>query len=715
MGSTSELINVLGDVKARVQDKLGIVDFPLPQFILIGKQSVGKSRLTEALAGETYNFISGTLGSRRPTVLEFRNVASCKTSRWYMRDRETNQWTEHPVDAVMKLVGDAHEELGEDTSAEPVYVRLESANSVDMQVVDLPGFRDFARDEGKQKLANKITKLVRSFMVDQRNVMLCVEQANDAANMSTLSKCREFDPSLERTILIRSKLDKYYDDLTNENVHRWVEGFGDLPERFVSFALTLPWWQDGMPPPKPFEVMRREANTRDILTLGMKGLNAKRMQKIGFEHFQGFMEGKTAQMFAAALGPVTTRLVELKAQTKKREQELQTELRETDPNRILGVTRECGASFASALSHVMEGVLRPTHGRMTLETELREFHAYHEALGSDHFDMLPAEGFCSLDDYIDYLRNDFEVGAFDAEVNGGAQFRRLLTEVEVFLRFSEISTETNKRDLIQARGAATTALAWRDSIVKFLCDEAYQPFLRRVQYVGERIKWFFEVQKDVIIEFMDRLDGAPTANLYSPLYTKHVKLIQGNRMIKHMVFQTYDIACQRQLQFFVALFDNTLTSTFSNPWVFLKGEAEQAEIGDLGLAGAQEWIPSEIDGVSKVESAISRWLQDNPAQEAETDVEKLKILLLKTYGYVRSQACDKVELFAESFFKIPMLHRLEEAMSMVELSDTDKSNHESHCESLTAEISKMKNSLVEINGCIDRLHGFKLACETTSV
>ena len=69
-----ELLAVLGDVKASVQDKLGIVDFPIPQFILIGKQSVGKSRLIEALAGEQFNFTSGTLGSRRPTVLEFRNV-----------------------------------------------------------------------------------------------------------------------------------------------------------------------------------------------------------------------------------------------------------------------------------------------------------------------------------------------------------------------------------------------------------------------------------------------------------------------------------------------------------------------------------------------------------------------------------------------------------------------------------------------------------------
>mmetsp|Transcript_19523 Transcript_19523/g.36677 ORF Transcript_19523/g.36677 Transcript_19523/m.36677 type:complete len:152 (-) Transcript_19523:2-457(-) len=148
VGAKSELLNVLGDVKARVQDKLGIVDFPMPQFILIGRQSVGKSRLIEALAGECFNFISGTLGSRRPTVLEFRHAPTLLQSKWSVRD-PSNHWVEHPIERVMKIVGDAHEECGTSVSHEPIYVRIESGKCVDMQIVDLPGFRDFALDGGK--------------------------------------------------------------------------------------------------------------------------------------------------------------------------------------------------------------------------------------------------------------------------------------------------------------------------------------------------------------------------------------------------------------------------------------------------------------------------------------------------------------------------------------------------------------------------------------
>lgn len=719
-GARCELINVLGDVKARVQDKLGIVDFPMPQFILIGKQSVGKSRLCEALAGETFNFISGTLGSRRPTVLEFRNVASAKTSRWYIRNQDSNQWQEKDARDVMKIVGEAHESCGSDVSEKPVYVRLESANSVDMQIVDLPGFRDFASDASKQALGDKIERLVRQFMQDRNNVMLCVEQASDAATMSTLAKCREIDPKFQRTVLIRNKLDKYYDDLTNDNVNKWVDGFGDLPENLMRFALTLPWWQDGSGPPKPFAEMREDKNTEDVTQLERKGISKKYLRTIGFKNFQSFMENKIEKMFVEAINPVMTNLRGLKEETEKKYQELQTEYVETDPNRILSTTRDCGTSFATALTHVMEGVLRLTEGRMTLEAELKEFHAYHEALGSNEFDLLPSDDLSQLGEYVDYLRNEIQVGAFDVEINGGAQFRRLMTEVEIFLRFSEIATETKKRDVIQARGVSMSSLTWRDVVVKLLSNEAHLPLQRRVLYVGERIKWFFVRQKDAVIEFMDSLEGTPNANMFSPLYPKHVKLLKSHNVIKHLVFQTYDDACRRQLAMFTDLFDNMLTSTFSNPWVFLKGATpntgDSEDLQDAVLPSFDDTkarIPLEIKSRSGIEATLNKWLQEIPTENDQIDlaVDKVQQLVLKTYSFIRSQVCDQVELFAESFFKLPMMRRLEEDMSMIELTQQDKENYEARRSTLSGQSSQADTALKEINACIDRLNGFKLQCE----
>merc|ERR1740123_954199 len=465
-------------------------------------------------------------------------------------------------------------------------------------------------------------------------------------------------------------------------------------------------------------------NTADVRTMQSKGLSSKYMQTIGFKNFQLFMEQKIERMFAASLNPVMTNLQELKKTTESQEKSLETEFHETDPMLVLSTTRDCGSSFATALNKVMEGQLGLKSGKMTLETELREFHQYHKSRGSEHFIMLPSEDFCGLDDYISYLRDELHLGAFDVEVNGGAQFRRLMSEVEIFLRFSEIAVETKKRDVIQARGVSMTSLTWRDVIVKLLSNEAHHPLQRRVQYVGERIKWFFEAQKDVIIEFMQSLEGTPIANMYSALYPKHAKLIKQNEMIKHNVYTTYDAACARQLKQFVDLFDNMLTSTFSNPWVFLKGAttagSESDDLQDAVLPSfddTKDRIPTEIEGRSGTEATLNKWLTDIPTDSKHIDeaVDKVQMLVLKTYSFIRSQVCDQVELFSESFFKLPMMRRLEEDMAQIELTDEDTTNHQARRDRLEQEIERAKGSLVEIESCVSRIQGFKLKCESRGI
>jgi len=463
--------------------------------------------------------------------------------------------------------------------------------------------------------------------------------------------------------------------------------------------------------------LREDMNNNDIRQLGDKGLNPKYMPTIGFKNFVIYMEKKIEQMFVDSISPVLDNLKALKTDNQQKEKSLQTEFEETDPQKILTTTRDCGSSFATALTHVMEGSLACKTGRLTLEEELRAFHEYHRRVGSDHLVMLPCEEFCGLDDYIEYLIEEARVGAAEHAINGGAQFRRVMQEVEIFLRFSEIAVETKKRDVIQANGVSMTSLTWRDVIVKLLSNEAHLPLTKRVYYVGERIKWFFTNQKEPVLDFMGGLEGNPQAKMFSTLYSKHVKLIQQNEMIKHLVFQTYDQACERQLKQFIELFSNMLCSTFSNPWVFLKGATVSGytEDGDAAMPSiddTKERIPKEIQSRSGIESTLSKWLLDIPTESHQIDeaVDKVQMLVLKTYSFIRSQVCDQVELFAESFFKLPMLRRLEEDMNRIALSDTDKQNYQARRSRLEGEVTKVRENIQEVEECISRLEGFKLKC-----
>merc|ERR1712050_758534 len=138
-----------------------------------------------------------------------------------------------------------------------------------------------------------------------------------------------------------------------------------------------------------------------------------------------------------------------------------------------------------------------------------------------------------------------------------------------------------------------------------------------------------------------------------------------------------------------------LTATFANPWVFLKGYTPTDDgagaLGDLVLPSfddTKKRIPAEIHGRGRVEGSINHHLQDIPTEDEQIDdaVDKVQMLVLKTYSFIRSQVCDQVELFAESFFKLPMLRRLEEDMAAIDISEEDKANYQNRRDRLSGQI-----------------------------
>mmetsp|Transcript_64829 Transcript_64829/g.186525 ORF Transcript_64829/g.186525 Transcript_64829/m.186525 type:complete len:730 (+) Transcript_64829:79-2268(+) len=717
LGSKSELLNVLGDVKARVQEKLGIVDFPMPQFIIIGSQSVGKSRLIESLAGEQFNFISGTLGSRRPTILEFRNVESATESKWYVLDQETNQWQNKPTHEVMEVVGQAHNSLGTNVDERPVKVRIESNMCVDMQIVDLPGYRSYASNEEGRILAKKIETLNGRFLYDQRNTVICVEEAGDAANLSSLRRVSEADPDYKRTLLVRNKLDKYYNDLDPNNVNKWLEGFGDLPKELKKFALTLPHWAEGMPAPRPLSQLRDEMSKADLNKFASLGTSRSHLDMVGFNNFARYMEKRTERMFVEAIGPVLAKLRELESAMSERESQLQDELEQSDPTQILATVRACGASFANCLTYVMEGVIRSNIARCTLGDELRKFHTYHQkAVSSRVVDQLPSKDFGSLEDYIDFLEKEMQVPAHNVAINGGAQYSRLMFEVETFLRFSDIQDAVKKKSVLQAFGISMTSVTWADVVVKLLNHDAHLPLQQHLAYVGERVKWFFLQQKEPILHFMRTLKGSPDEKLFSFLYTKHAQMIEDNPTIKKLVFETYDAVVERQLNHFLSLFKSTLQATFSNPWVFLRKHTARLDT-DMreqvplpALEDTKRRIPGEIGMRSGVERDVARLLAEIPMEPHCIDpaVDKVQVLVLKVYSHIRSQVCDQVELFCESFFKLPLLRRLEEDMNRIELSQVDLEGYKSRRARLEKDAAANTYGLNEVRDCLQILASFQV-------
>lgn len=122
-----------------------------------------------------------------------------------------------------------------------------------------------------------------------------------------------------------------------------------------------------------------------------------------------------------------------------------------------------------------------------------------------------------------------QVPAFNERINGGAQYMRLMYEVETFVRFSDIDEAVKQKSVLQAFGVSMGSVTWADVVVKLLNHDAHLPLQHHLGYVGERVKWFFIQQKEPILQFMKTLKGSPDEKLYSVLYTKHAQLIEDSR------------------------------------------------------------------------------------------------------------------------------------------------------------------------------------------
>ena len=196
------ILNKLQDVTARCE-----VPIDLPQIVVVGSQSSGKSSVLESLVGRDFLPRGSGIVTRRPLILQLRHV-------------EREEWGEfgHIPDAKFTEFHDILIEINNATkdvahgdksiSDIPIYLRISSYRVLDITLVDLPGITKVPVGDQPRNIEEMVREMIMKYIRNPNSIILAITAANsDLANSDALKLAKEVDPEGLRTLGVLTKID----------------------------------------------------------------------------------------------------------------------------------------------------------------------------------------------------------------------------------------------------------------------------------------------------------------------------------------------------------------------------------------------------------------------------------------------------------------------------------------------------------------------------
>lgn len=192
----------------------------LPQIVVCGDTSSGKSSVLEALSGIPFPTDS-TLCTRFATEIALR-YSSDETvtgeasispgphaSERHKEDVKGFKQTVTSLDTVPQILRDAQQAMGvgddRGISQDVLHLKLRGRPLPNLTLVDLPGLIQAARDSSDIKSTKELTK--HYFEQKESLIMVIVSAENHYVNQGILTLAREFDPQGERSFGVITKPD----------------------------------------------------------------------------------------------------------------------------------------------------------------------------------------------------------------------------------------------------------------------------------------------------------------------------------------------------------------------------------------------------------------------------------------------------------------------------------------------------------------------------
>ncbi|RCI11675.1 hypothetical protein L249_7351 [Ophiocordyceps polyrhachis-furcata BCC 54312] len=221
-----DLLGTVNKLQDLVFNTIGNDSLDLPQIVVVGSQSAGKSSVLENIVGRDFLPRGSGIVTRRPLILQLINVSdddeapdAPDTLRSSSSARRS-EWAEfhHIPNRRFTDFSDVKREIENETSRvagnnkginrQPINLKVYSPHVLNLTLVDLPGLTKVPIGDQPTDIEKQTRNLISEYIAKPNSLILAVSPANvDIVNSEALKLARHVDPLGRRTIGVLTKVD----------------------------------------------------------------------------------------------------------------------------------------------------------------------------------------------------------------------------------------------------------------------------------------------------------------------------------------------------------------------------------------------------------------------------------------------------------------------------------------------------------------------------
>ncbi|KIX05232.1 uncharacterized protein Z518_06104 [Rhinocladiella mackenziei CBS 650.93] len=225
-----DLLRTVNKLQDLVFNTIGNDSLDLPQIVVVGSQSSGKSSVLENIVGRDFLPRGSGIVTRRPLILQLINIPpdddgingndEIHVPHTAASVAEHGEWGEFHHVPGRKFVdfNQVRAEIENETARiagnnkginrQPINLKIFSPHVLNLTLVDLPGLTKVPIGDQPSDIEKQTRNLISEYIAKPNSIILAVSPANvDIVNSEALKLARHVDPMGRRTIGVLTKLD----------------------------------------------------------------------------------------------------------------------------------------------------------------------------------------------------------------------------------------------------------------------------------------------------------------------------------------------------------------------------------------------------------------------------------------------------------------------------------------------------------------------------